>query len=280
MAKAVEPIEDESPRAIPWKMIVRTILLLIAGALGGSTAKVALDREDAPAADAPFEVKLIGPANTTQGFAVVVDAPADAVKRWRNQLPAGEQPALELTDNAGRLVLANFAPLPGEHIYELSAQKPVDGLDPFAESRLRVFVGPTPATKPVEKPTNPSVPEPPVAPADPSAPGVPVSFQGVKVLFINESGERPVWFYDLTASPAVAAYLSSHCDGGANGWRVWDIDEPALNAHEDLRELAGIPGTKPNSVTIAAKGRAYGFQLTKDTSESDLLSLLKKYGGA
>lgn len=146
---------------INWPVVLK-LVLAIASLIASFKVGEFITTDEASKDDPEFAVKLIGPSNAMQGFAVVVDAPADSVKRWRNQLPAGEQPALELTDNAGRLVLANFAPLPGEHIYELSAQKPVDGLDPFAESRLRVFVGAEPQPTPAPPKVDPVKPDAPV----------------------------------------------------------------------------------------------------------------------
>lgn len=116
----------------------------------------------------PFVVKLEGPSSvTTGGFAVVVTKPADAVIRWKNEFPAGSAP-LELTDNAGRLVLCFFSPAPGTHRFGLSAQLPVAGLDPFAEASHVVVVGPVvpPAVPPVVvDPTKPVAPPPAVDPA-------------------------------------------------------------------------------------------------------------------
>lgn len=116
----------------------------------------------------PFVVSLEGPARASGGFAVTVTKPAAAVCRWRNELPAGSMPPLELTDNAGRTVLCFFSPTAGPHKFTLSAQLPVDGLDPFAEATLVVEVGGVVVVPPIVPPTTPNTPTTPTTPVDPT----------------------------------------------------------------------------------------------------------------
>ena len=118
----------------------------------------------------------------------------------------------------------------------------------------------------------------PVTP-EPDSPGTPVSFDGFRVLFTEESEDRSAWFYDLTADPRIADYLNTHCEGGRSGWRVWDADEDGENAAPEMRELARLEGSSQNTLVIASRKRAIVVPLKEETSVMELLELFRQHGG-
>jgi hypothetical protein len=128
-------------------------------------------------------------------------------------------------------------------------------------------------------PTFPTTPSTPVAPATPTIPdGVSVSFDGFRVLVVEESGTRPPWLYELTASPEVQAYLASHCEGGVKGWKVWDQHTEILNAPVEFKELMGVPRESVPCVVVGVKKQAKALPIPHEPAA--FIELLKKYGGA
>jgi len=116
-----------------------------------------------------------------------------------------------------------------------------------------------------------------VDPVTPDRPGTPVSFEGFKVLFTEETGERDPWFYDLTASPQLAAYFDAH--GGPQVWRVWDDNLPTENASPEFQELAKLAGTTPYTVVAANNKRAAILALKQETTVTEVIQFLQQFGG-
>jgi hypothetical protein len=122
--------------------------------------------------------------------------------------------------------------------------------------------------------------KPTVEPVDPNLPGTPVSFDGFRVIVLEESGDRTREVASLlTANPPVRQYLNSHCEGGASGWRRWDADVPLANVPSEFREMMNVPRTGSSCVIVAAKKKAVVIPLTANTTPEAFLELLKPYGG-
>lgn len=126
-------------------------------------------------------------------------------------------------------------------------------------------------------PNNPVVT--PDTPDEPVQPGVPVSFDGFRVLVLSETEpeQQQLWFTSIMASAAVDEYLDTHCDGGMAGWRHWDDDLNPQNAPGWLKEMHAVPDAGSPSVTIAARGQAQSFPVPQ--TEAEFLELLKRFGG-
>lgn len=123
------------------------------------------------------------------------------------------------------------------------------------------------------KPTDPVV-TPPL-----DEPSTPVSFDGFHVLFVEEGTTREPWFDMLTSTNSVISYLNSHTENGPKGWRKWDQHEQGENAPVPFNEMAKVPRPGINCVVIGSKKKAYVYQLTKKTTDDELMALLKKFGG-
>jgi hypothetical protein len=135
-------------------------------------------------------------------------------------------------------------------------------------------------TKP-DTPVDPNRPvDPVVTPVDPNAPGTPVSFDGFRVIVLEESGDRSRDLASrLVASPGVSGYLNSHCDGGAQGWRRWDVEVETANVPAAFRELMAVPRPAPPCVVIASKKRAVALPISTSTTAESFVEMLKPYGG-
>jgi hypothetical protein len=146
-------------------------------------------------------------------------------------------------------------------------------VDKQKETYRQTFVvegeGPRPPPDPEIDPTVPP------APVDPNAPKITVD--GFHVLFLYADATTPA-FYELLADPQVRAYLDSHCQGGAAGWRVWEEDVPLTNALPVFKEMRSFPQPVRPALNIAVNKRLVQAECPK--TPADLLTLLKKYGGA
>lgn len=121
-------------------------------------------------------------------------------------------------------------------------------------------------------------PAPGPTPVEPG-PGTPVSFDGLHVIIVEESDAKTLWLYDMVASAAVQTYLDTKCAGGKAGWRRWDQNTPTTNVPPNLKELFALPKPSVPCVIIANNKRANVLPLTKDTTDTAFLSLLKQHGG-
>jgi hypothetical protein len=126
-------------------------------------------------------------------------------------------------------------------------------------------------------PPDPEIPDPtvPTVPVDPNAPKITVD--GFHVLVLYSDATQPA-LYELLNDPQVRAYLDSHCQGGAAGWRVWEEDVPLTNALPVFKEMRAYPQPSRPALNIAVNKRLIQAEVPK--TAIDLLALLKKYGGA
>lgn len=124
-------------------------------------------------------------------------------------------------------------------------------------------------------PTPDPKPDPPKPDPTPPVP------QGFRAILITETGQ--------TLSRAQAAvldsgrvrdYLNSHCIDGKTGWRRWDKDQAISNENETWKSLWNAVKPKITSTpAIALVTGQTGEVFPLPTSETELMNLLKKYGG-
>jgi hypothetical protein len=115
-----------------------------------------------------------------------------------------------------------------------------------------------------------------LAPVDPNS--VAIQNDGFRVVFVEASENRPIWLRDVFNSPALIAYLDSHCEGGKAGWRQWDSEVSVANAPAPLQELWAVPDVGVPSITVSKGKRAVSLPLEKQT-DAEVLATLKRYGG-
>ena len=81
-------------------------------------------------------------------------------------------------------------------------------------------------------------------------------------------------------SAATRDYLNSKCDGGPAGWKQWPADQDASNYKDGWAELWSQvrPKLTYTPAVVIAKGTAVTVE-PFPTNQTDLMILLKKYGG-
>jgi hypothetical protein len=143
---------------------------------------------------------------------------------------------------------------------------------PWTHGATFVVEGHAPNPPPDDPEIDPTVP---TVPVDPNAPKITVD--GFHVLVLYSDATQPA-LYELLNDPQVRAYLDSHCQGGAAGWRVWEEDVPLTNALPVFKEMRAYPQPSRPALNIAVNKRLIQAEVPK--TAIDLLALLKKYGGA
>lgn len=124
------------------------------------------------------------------------------------------------------------------------------------------------------------VPVPPVPPG-PVPPGpVPVPAP-LRVLILYETKDTLTAEQQATLFGAdVRAYLDAHClkDGKQPAWRVWDKDVDAKNDAPEFQAALSKP--HPSLPWIVIGNGTAGFEGPLPATKAEVLTLLKKWGGA
>lgn len=245
-----------------------------------AASPVVVAAADSPPA-ATIDVSIQGPsAVPSGGFALVGVGPADAVLRWRIEKPDGAAEPLRLRDESGAPVLAFFSPTPGRYVVTLTAQVPMEGLDPFGEATHVVVVGGVP----------PKPPGPEPVPPEPTPDVDPVPGQGFRVILLYETDSlqtMPASQVPIFTAGDVRSYLKSKTPivNGVPEFRVWDDDYTAERmAYETPEWRAAYERAKTD-----ANGRLPWLLILRDSAVlaseplpanvADTLTLLRKHGG-
>jgi hypothetical protein len=130
----------------------------------------------------------------------------------------------------------------------------------------------------------PKPPDPP-GPKPPTPGPSPISGTGLQVLLIEESADRaklPEKQLQILASPAVKAYLNSHCgpdDDYPKAWAFFDKDVDTSGLHKKWQDAVKRPRTQTPWLIIASNSDKGSYEGPLPASVEEMLTLLKKYGG-
>lgn len=251
------------------KRIVWMACLVVWSATSPSLATAA----DEPKLKLPTEVK----GEPTAFIRVQAETDCTTVK-WRVADPGLNLFPVDLLKDTKVAVVT--AARPGRYRLTAVAAK---GDVPTDIAEVIVVVGnptPTPTPKP-DDPVNPDVkPDPPKPPADLPFPGV----TGLHVLIVIERGKGiPTNQYNAIFAQEVRNYLEAKCAKSTDGGparRVWDQNDDGYADSKVFGDALKRANEKKTSIPWIMIGNGKdGYEGPVPASLSDMLTLLKKYGG-
>lgn len=118
----------------------------------------------------------------------------------------------------------------------------------------------------------------------PTPPGPGPAPDGFRVLMVYESrANNTKEQLAVLYSPKIQDYLTRKCKGGKDGWRRWDKDVEEKYVPEELKKV--MEAAKPSLGALPAIVVASGSKIDvlamppNVSSDDEILSVLKKYGG-
>lgn len=128
-------------------------------------------------------------------------------------------------------------------------------------------------------PTPIPIPVPPVPPGP--TPPAPIPAAGLRVLMVYDQKKLTPALTDILFSKDIADYLNAKCavgpDGKTREWRIWPSTVDVKNETAVWKNAFNRPRTAGDWI-IVSDGKT-GFEGPIPSSESEVLTLLKKYGG-